>query len=295
MILKAAISLTLLGITGIYAPKQFPESRFYKPNVDTGYKQYETLSIHNTNKYVLTYDDGPHITNTPKILDLLKKHNVKATFFIVTSRLNDKTFPIFKRILDEGHIAASHHHEHDNNNKVDYKTFKLKLKKSILELASYYKKAGYDYSKIYYRFPYAAYGENKKYHHMNVIKEVSDELFKDNCINFAFWDADSGDWIPTLSSLDVFENMKSYHLGGRYISYRVRKINRKKKIIKKPIINDSPTKGGVILLHDIQNRTIGATKKYLNWAKDNNIEFVNLDSIDEFSFKNKDCKLVNDL
>lgn len=285
------LTASLLGLKLAVIPFQFPENRLYRPNVDTGYTQYETLSIHNTNTYSLTYDDGPHIVNTPKILDLLKAQKVKATFFIVTSRLNDQTYPIFKRILDEGHIAASHHHEHDDNNKQSKINFKTKLKESILTLAKYYKKAGYEYKKIYYRFPYAAYGENSNYHHMNIIKEVSDELFSNNCINFAFWDIDSGDWIPTLTSADVFNNIKSYDIGGQYTSYRVKRVNGKKVITKKILINDKPTKGGVILMHDIQDRTLSATKMFINYAKENNYSFKTIDKFDEFSFKGKDCKL----
>lgn len=285
------LTASLLGLKLAIIPFQFPENRLYRPNIDTGYKQYETLSIHNTNKYVLTYDDGPHITRTPKILDILKERKVKATFFIVTSKLNSRTFPIFKRILDEGHIAASHHHEHDNNNDQSKVEFKRKLQASILKLAEFYKMAGHSYKKIYYRFPYAAYGENSSYHHMNIINKVSKELFSENCINFAFWDIDSGDWIPTLTSKEVFDNIKSHDIGGKYTSYRLKRIDGKKKIIKKSVYNDSPTKGGVILMHDIQERTIEATKLFLNYVQENNYSIETLDSIDEFSFKGKDCKL----
>ncbi len=285
------LTVSLLGLKLAVIPFQFPKDRLYRPNIDTGYKQYETLSIHNTNKYVLTYDDGPHITRTPKILDILKKKNVKATFFIVTSKLNNKTFPIFKRILDEGHIAASHHHEHDNNNNQSESEFKNKLKASIIKLASFYHRAGYTYNKIYYRFPYAAYGENSNYHHMNVINEVSNELFSDNCINFAFWDIDSGDWIPTLTAEEVFKNIKSHDIGGQYTSYRIKKINGKKKIIKKTVTNNSPTKGGVILMHDIQERTIKATELFLNYVERNNYSIESLNNVDEFSFQNRRCKL----
>ena len=34
----------------------------------------------------MTYDDGPHAANTPRLLDMLKQRNIKATFFVVSHR-----------------------------------------------------------------------------------------------------------------------------------------------------------------------------------------------------------------
>ena len=39
----------------------------------------------------LTFDDGPDRTNTPKILDILKKYNAKATFFMLESNMRNYT------------------------------------------------------------------------------------------------------------------------------------------------------------------------------------------------------------
>lgn len=61
----------------------------------------------------LTFDDGPDEIVTPKILDVLKEHNVKATFFILGNRAN--THPdIVKRIVDEGHAIGNHSWSHPN-------------------------------------------------------------------------------------------------------------------------------------------------------------------------------------
>lgn len=51
----------------------------------------------------LTFDDGP-AKNTPKLLDVLKKYNVKATFFLVDTKFID----VAKRIAQEGHSLALH-------------------------------------------------------------------------------------------------------------------------------------------------------------------------------------------
>jgi peptidoglycan/xylan/chitin deacetylase (PgdA/CDA1 family) len=65
----------------------------------------------------LTFDDGPHATNTPRLLDLLKERNVKATFFLVGT--NVEAYPdIVKRIVSEGHEVASHSLTHPNLGKM---------------------------------------------------------------------------------------------------------------------------------------------------------------------------------
>lgn len=56
----------------------------------------------------LTFDDGPHGTNTARILDVLKKYNVKATFFVTAGGPDS----IIKREHDEGHTVALHTASH---------------------------------------------------------------------------------------------------------------------------------------------------------------------------------------
>jgi peptidoglycan-N-acetylglucosamine deacetylase len=59
----------------------------------------------------LTFDDGPHPEITPKVLELLKQHNAKATFFLVGE--NAKKYPeIVAKILNEGHAVGNHTHNH---------------------------------------------------------------------------------------------------------------------------------------------------------------------------------------
>jgi peptidoglycan-N-acetylglucosamine deacetylase len=58
----------------------------------------------------LTFDDGPNPTATPQLLDVLKKHNVAATFFIIDKHLTPATGPIVRRAFEEGHAVALHSH-----------------------------------------------------------------------------------------------------------------------------------------------------------------------------------------
>lgn len=69
-----------------------------------------TIYKSDTKRAFLTFDDGPSSV-TPRILDILKQENVKATFFVLGSRV--KIMPdTVKRIYDEGHYIASHGYSH---------------------------------------------------------------------------------------------------------------------------------------------------------------------------------------
>ncbi len=59
----------------------------------------------------LTFDDGPSDKVTPKILDVLKEENVKATFFIVGKQAESRK-NLIKREYDEGHTVAVHSYSH---------------------------------------------------------------------------------------------------------------------------------------------------------------------------------------
>lgn len=59
----------------------------------------------------ITFDDGPEPRNTPRLLDMLKARNIKATFFVVGNRTG--TWPaVTRRIVAEGHEIANHTWSH---------------------------------------------------------------------------------------------------------------------------------------------------------------------------------------
>lgn len=76
---------------------------------------HEIVKSHNApakDRYLaLTFDDGPHHSLTPQLLDILKQEGAKATFFVVGSRA--ETYPdIISRIAAEGHDVGNHTWEH---------------------------------------------------------------------------------------------------------------------------------------------------------------------------------------
>ncbi|RUT10126.1 hypothetical protein DSM106972_006210 [Dulcicalothrix desertica PCC 7102] len=59
----------------------------------------------------LTFDDGPWPQSTPAVLDILKKNNIKGTFFIVGQMLKEHP-DMGKRVVAEGHVIANHTWHH---------------------------------------------------------------------------------------------------------------------------------------------------------------------------------------
>ena len=65
----------------------------------------------------MTFDDGPHAENTPRLLDMLKQRGIKATFFVVGQCAAE--YPdIMKRIVAEGHEIANHSWSHPQLSKM---------------------------------------------------------------------------------------------------------------------------------------------------------------------------------
>jgi peptidoglycan/xylan/chitin deacetylase (PgdA/CDA1 family) len=59
----------------------------------------------------ITYDDGPHPQNTPRLLDILRARNVKATFYVI-GRSVDLYPQIVRRTVAEGHEIGNHSYTH---------------------------------------------------------------------------------------------------------------------------------------------------------------------------------------
>lgn len=124
-------------------------------------KQYDAYYVGDTEEKViyLTFDCGYENGNTEPILDALKKHNAKATFFVVGHFL--ETAPdIAKRMVEEGHTVGNHTYHHPDMSSIsDMESFQ----KEIDDVASLFKEiTGTEMTK-YYRPPQGKYStENLK-------------------------------------------------------------------------------------------------------------------------------------
>jgi peptidoglycan/xylan/chitin deacetylase (PgdA/CDA1 family) len=62
-------------------------------------------------KIFLTFDDGPEKLNTGLILDLLKRHGIRATFFVLGAKV-EENLSLTQRIINEGHMIGIHGYNH---------------------------------------------------------------------------------------------------------------------------------------------------------------------------------------
>lgn len=99
-----------LGMTVTYDPKI--QRTYIWTNTPAGtiptvyWKGKTTLK-----KIALTFDDGPDMTYTPRILNILRQRQAKATFFVLGEQVSN--FPeAAKRIVNEGHTIANHSWDH---------------------------------------------------------------------------------------------------------------------------------------------------------------------------------------
>lgn len=159
----------------------------------------------------LTFDCGYENGNTPAILDALKKHNAKATFFIVGNYLT--TSPdLVKRMLAEGHTVGNHSYHHPDMSAMDKEAFS----KELGELETLYEQTIGEPMKKYYRPPQGKYSENN----LKIAKELGYKTF--------FWSLAYVDWDPDNqpSHEEAFDKLlKRVHPGAIVLLHNTSKTN----------------------------------------------------------------------
>ncbi|MGW4976415.1 glycosyltransferase [Streptomyces mirabilis] len=103
------------------------------PVIDTrgGRTNSLTVPVH---RLVLTFDDGPDPTWTPKVLDVLKKHHAHAVFF-VTGTMTSRYPELVKRMVEEGHEVGLHTFNHPDLSFQSTKRIDWELSQNQLALA----------------------------------------------------------------------------------------------------------------------------------------------------------------
>ena len=103
------------------------------------------------NKILLTFDDGPNIETTERILDTLNLFGIKAIFFCVGSNIKNNP-SLVDLILSEGHLIGNHTYNHK---KID-KLGPAKLNEEIDSVCSILEKRHY-YCTRYFRPPFGRF------------------------------------------------------------------------------------------------------------------------------------------
>ncbi|MCI8443788.1 MAG: polysaccharide deacetylase [Clostridia bacterium] len=202
-----------------------------------------------TKRAFLTFDDGPSSV-TPKILDILKQEKVKATFFVLGSRV--EVMPeTTKRIYQEGHYIASHGYSHiysqiyasPESVLEEYNRCNEEIKKAI---------GINEYNSHLFRFPGGLVGG--KY---ATIKDQAKELLSQNEVLHIDWNALTGD--AETNNLSIEFELK-----------RLQETTENKNSV-------------VILLHDAPAKSVtaDALPQIINQLKERGYEFKNFYEIIE--------------
>lgn len=127
-------------------------------------------------QFAFTFDDGPHPSNSKKILDILDNFGVKATYFAIGRNVN--AYPnIAKETMDRGHSYGSHSMNHLNLPKQSNHTI---IKEIIGGHDLVVKTVGKNFP--FFRYPYGARTKWMK------------SLLKENKLSSFLWNIDTLDW-----------------------------------------------------------------------------------------------------
>lgn len=191
----------------------------------------------------LTFDDGPTLKATPKVLDILKEENVKATLFVVGKHVKEHP-ELVKREYDEGHYIANHGYNH-NNSKL-YKsanTFISEIKNTDIEIG---KAIGIEnYCSHVFRFPNGFMSSNYKVKKKEAVKLLSE-------LNYTYidWNCLNNDSIKKYSKHQLLNNLKKSAKNKRTL---------------------------VVLMHDTLDVSDSSSvlKESINYLRDQGYEFKN--------------------
>ena len=144
-------------------------------------KDYEDIIIKKGNDdqkvVALTFDDGPDEVYTPQVLDILKKYDVKATFFLVGENI-ERNADIVAREVEEGHEIGNHTYTHINVAKNGYN----EIYNEIIKTQDIIKKITGEEPKLF-RPPYRAISKNMC------------DIIKNKNMNIVLWsNLDPRDW-----------------------------------------------------------------------------------------------------
>ena len=200
------------------------------------------FSTEKTSKVVyLTFDDGPDYKNTPKVLDILEKEDVKATFFVISSEFLERE-SVVKRIYDEGHALGLHSDTHSKSKL--YSCTENFLDEMLTCQDKIYELTGYRPNIL--RFPFGCNNSSYK------LKQSLVDLLHENNLKIYDWNVDSGD--------GANHNLSPY-------------------LITKKATTIPPTEPLIVLMHSsaINKNTVEALPSIIKFYKDNNYEFKVID------------------
>lgn len=213
-----------------------------------GVKEPQTITPEGATIY-LTFDDGPG-PYTRQLLDVLKKHGVKATFFVCDKGATYNK--IMKDIVDEGHAIAIHSKTHDYNKiyaSEDAFFADLNAMSDII-----YQNAGVRTTLM--RFPGGSSNGVSRFN-PGIMTRLT-QMVQDQGYQYFDWNVDSDDAGQARSADEVFYNV----VHGKNNTWR----------------GCEDGKISIVLQHDIHKYSVEAVEKIILWGLENGYQFKALDA-----------------
>ena len=156
----------------------------------------EDTTVGKGHKLILTFDDGPSEEYTPKILDILEREKVPATFFIVGINA-EQNIPILQREYKDGFEIGNHTFTHNNIADMSLQRAALEMKLTRLLIESIT-----GHSTILFRAPYNADSEPQTYEELAPIQRSRNENYL--TINESI---DPNDWAPGVTADSIVQRV----------------------------------------------------------------------------------------
>ncbi len=147
----------------------------------------------------LTFDDGPS-KRTPEVLDILKKFNVKATFF-VCGGTSEEAAALMKRIVDEGHTIGIHSVSHS------YKQIYADVESYLADFYETYM-CVYEATGVkpeIFRFPGGSINSYNRFTYIPIIAEMTRRGFV-----YYDWDVSGEDAVKGADQTSIYSNIMNY-------------------------------------------------------------------------------------
>jgi cellulose synthase/poly-beta-1,6-N-acetylglucosamine synthase-like glycosyltransferase/peptidoglycan/xylan/chitin deacetylase (PgdA/CDA1 family)/spore germination protein YaaH len=204
------------------------------------------LGAQNSKKLALTFDDGPNSDYTPKILDILKKKNVPATFFVTGGNIQNN-IPLIQREYREGHEIGNHTFTHPNLEATTSNRERIELRSTRLLIESIL-----GHSTLLFRPPYITDAEPKTLFQIKSLAVAHDEGFI--CVTSHI---DPNDWEEDVEPDSIVIRTIEHRNSGNIILMHDAGGNREATIKALPIIIDSLQKLGYqfVTVSDLMGRT----------------------------------------
>ena len=189
----------------------------------------------------LTFDDGPG-KDTPRLLEILKKYNVKATFFVVSNKYAD----IITEIAAQGHAVGVHTASHIYSDiYADEEAF-FEDFQTVHDLV--FEKTGYKTTLM--RFPGGSSNRVSGYYNKGIMTRLS-KIVTDYGLQYFDWNVNSLDAGGATTADQVYRNVVNGVSGNAY---------------------------SIVLQHDIHGFSVDAVERIIQWGLANDYTFLPLDA-----------------